>query len=108
MDIYEDAFPHGFDRIGCPEPRLLLCFDQSTEQTRKQRIVARLPLERNEPLRIRAVRVNGVQVSHRLTFRADDDWLDALTITVTNRTQKNIVYAAIDLQFPDNWDRTVE
>ena len=66
----------------------------------KFRVVARLPIERNEPVRIRAVRVKGVKVSRRQKFLAEDDWLHGLSVTIMNRTGKNIVFAAVDVQFP--------
>lgn len=66
----------------------------------RDRVVARLPVERNEPVRIRAVKIKGAKVSHRQKFSAEDDWLRGLSVTIMNRTNKNIVFAAIDVQFP--------
>ena len=64
------------------------------------RTVKRLPVERNEPVRIRAVKVKGLKVIHGQTFLADEEWLRGLTITITNRTTKTIVFASIDIRFP--------
>src|SRR5689334_13199703 len=66
----------------------------------KSRSVARLPIERNEPIRIRAVRVNAVRVAHRQEFLAEDDWLRRVSVTIMNRTNKNIIFAAANVQFP--------
>jgi len=67
------------------------------QQPIKHRTIARLPLERNEPVRIRAVKVKDIRVRHGQKFVADDDWLSGLTVTVKNRTDKTITFAAIDL-----------
>jgi hypothetical protein len=48
---------------------------RGAQQPMKHRTIARLPIERNEPVRIRAVKVRGVKVVHRQEFLADEDWL---------------------------------
>jgi hypothetical protein len=35
-------------------------------------------------------------------FRADNDWIQHMTISLINRTEKTISYASITLMFPDN------
>lgn len=72
---------------------------RGAQQLIKYRTIARLPIERNEPVRIRAVKVKGVKVIHRQKLVADDDWLSGLTVTIKNRTNKIITFAAIDIQF---------
>lgn len=71
-----------------------------SSQPFNHRSVGRLPTERNEPLRIRAVKVKGRSVRSKERFLSDDDWLNGLTITVKNRSEKEILYASIQLQFP--------
>ena len=66
------------------------------------RTVKRLPVERNEPVRIRAVKVKALKVVHGQTFLADEEWLRGLTITITNRTTKTIV---LRLLISDSRDR---
>jgi hypothetical protein len=73
---------------------------RGAQQNGKHRTIARLPIERNEPVRIRAVKFKGMKVRHRQKFLADDDWLSGLTVTIKNRTNKTITFAAIDIQFP--------
>ena len=69
-------------------------------KTPKNRVVARLAKEPNEPVRIRAVRVKNARVSHRQKFLAEDDWLHDFSVTIMNSTSKNIVFAQVDVQFP--------
>src|SRR5436305_15098386 len=73
---------------------------RGAQQPINHRTIARLPIERNEPVRIRVVRVKGEKVFHERTFVAEDDWLSWLTVTIKNRSDKAILSAAIDLQFP--------
>lgn len=73
---------------------------RGAQQLIKHRTIARLPIERNEPVRIRAVTFKGMKVRHRQKFVANDDWLSGLTVTIKNRSEKTITFAAIDLQFP--------
>ena len=73
---------------------------RGAQQPNKHRTIARLPIERDEPVRIRAVKVKGMKVFHRQKFLADDDWLRGLTVTIKNKTEKTITFAAIDIQFP--------
>lgn len=70
----------------------------------KERMVARLPVERNEPVRIRAVRIKGVKVSHRQRFPAEDDWLHGLSVTILNRTTRTSFLRLSMCSFRDRWD----
>ena len=67
---------------------LVLSFKSSGAQAFKQRVVARLSVEANEPVGIRAVRAGGLKLLNGRKFLAGDDWLRDLTITITNRTRK--------------------
>ncbi len=69
-------------------------------QQLNQRSIGRLRPERDEPLRIRAVRAKGRSVRRNEKFDADDDWLRELTIRVKNVSGKRILFASIDLLFP--------
>ena len=66
----------------------------------KERIIERLPVERNEPIAITDIKVDGQSVSLDKKFRAADDWLQSLVISIKNKSDKVILFASIDLQFP--------
>jgi uncharacterized membrane protein YgcG len=66
----------------------------------RKKIVARLPTERNEPLRIRTVRANGRRIISGRPYYSNDDWLNDLTVRIQNRSERTIMLAAIQLQFP--------
>lgn len=66
----------------------------------RERTIRRLPIERNEPIAIVKVKVKGKSVFRSRKFLSDDDWLNGLTITVKNRSGKEILFASIQLQFP--------
>lgn len=72
---------------------------QAVERALQSRALIRLPIERGEPVSIRAVRFNGTTVRSNRTFNAKDDWLGDVTVTLRNKSQKRIVFAAIQLQF---------
>lgn len=65
-----------------------------------QRSIGRLPIERNEPISIRAVRINGKKMRRNEKFIDKDDWLRSLTVEVKNKSQKGVLFASIQLQFP--------
>jgi hypothetical protein len=65
----------------------------------KQRSIGRLGIERNEPFRIRSVRIKNKPVQKNKKFDADEDWLGDLTIRVRNTSLKRVVFASIDLFF---------
>jgi len=67
--------------------------------TVSSRRVRRLPVERNEPLRLRRVTASGQRIYSNKWFNATDDWLADFTVTVANKSNKGIVYAAVQLQF---------
>ena len=66
----------------------------------RERTVRRLPVERNEPLAIRKVKVKGESAFSNRKFLSDEDWLIGLTIQIRNRSKQAILLAAIQLQFP--------
>jgi hypothetical protein len=73
---------------------------RGAQQNTKHRTIARLPIERNEPLTIRDIKVNGTSISFNHKFVADDDWMKSLVVTVKNASSKRILFASIDLFFP--------
>lgn len=83
---------------------VLLCLLGTTDvgskaSSLKQVSFSRLPREKNEPIRIRAVKVKGRKLRSNENFFSNGDWLDDLTITIENRTNKRILFASIDLIF---------
>lgn len=71
---------------------------QQTEQT--YRTVRRLPAEQNEPVAITAVTVKGKKIALNEKFLTGEDWLNGLTITLKNSSNKPILLTSVQLQFP--------
>lgn len=69
-------------------------------QQPRGRLIKQLPISGNHPLVITEMKVNGRPVSFGEKFDADDDWLKNLVISVENRSDKRILFASIQLQFP--------
>lgn len=78
---------------------LSMFYPASTAQNVKQRSIGRLPIDRNEPLRIKAVKTQGRPLRRNQKFDADGDWLKDLTVIIKNVTGKRILFASIDLFF---------
>lgn len=72
----------------------------SPAQQATERLIKRLPIEQNEPIAITDIRVNDRSVSFGKKFSADDEWMRSLTVSVKNKSDKLILFAAIRLQFP--------
>lgn len=72
----------------------------ASAQEPQVRTINRLPIEKKEPLSIVKVEVNGQPVSVIKGFVSDDDWLRSLVISVKNKSDKLILFASIQLQFP--------
>jgi hypothetical protein len=51
----------------------------STASSLKQVSFSRLPTEKNEPIRLRAVKVKGRKVRSNEKIASNGDWLDGLT-----------------------------
>lgn len=75
-------------------------FDLTVGQQSQERVIKRMPAEKNEPIEITDIKVNGQSISFDKKFTADDEWLRSLTISVKNKSDKLILYASIRLQFP--------
>ena len=75
------------------------CFYSAIAQQSNERLITRLPVEKNEPLEIRDIKVNGQSVSFNKKFFAGDDWMLTLTFTVKNRSDRRILFANLDLFF---------
>lgn len=55
---------------------------------------------RDEPLEISSLKVKGKAAKLGANFEEDDDWLDRLTVTVKNTSNKTTAYIQLDLEFP--------
>lgn len=71
---------------------------QQTQET--YRTLRRLPVEQNEPVTITMVAVQGQSIAANEKFLGSDDWLNGLTISLRNTSNKPIRFASIQLQFP--------
>jgi hypothetical protein len=62
-----------------------------------------MPVEKNEPLAITDVKVNGKSITFGRKFNANDDWLRTLVFSVKNTSDKRVLFASIELfiQQPD-------
>jgi hypothetical protein len=69
-------------------------------QQPKERLIRRLPIEQNEPIAITNIKVNDQSVSFDKKFTADDEWLRTLVVSIKNKSDKLILFASIQLQFP--------
>ena len=80
---------------------LIACITSSASgQEQRERLIRRLPVQKNEPLRLKQVSAGGQRNFSNKPFLANDDWLRSLVILVQNRTDKLIVFASIRLLFP--------
>ena len=75
------------------------CFFPAVSQEANERLIARMPAPKAEPLEITDIKVNGQSVSFDKKFLAGDDWLLTLTFGVKNKSDKRILFANIDLFF---------
>ena len=75
-------------------------FHPSLAQPSQERLIHRMPIEQNEPVEITEIKVNGQSVSFDKKFMADDDWLRTLVVSIKNKSDKLILFASIQLQFP--------
>ena len=66
----------------------------------RERIIQRLPTEKDEPIAITTVKVNDRSLVLGRKFTANDDWLSGLVISVKNISDKPILFASIRLVFP--------
>jgi len=55
---------------------------------------------RNEPIEISNLRVKGRVAKLDAVFEEDEDWLDGLTVTVKNISNKTVDYIELNLEFP--------
>lgn len=69
-------------------------------QELQERIIERLPAEQNEPIAITDIKVGGKSISLDKKFRATDEWLRSLVVSIKNKSDKRILFASIRLQFP--------
>lgn len=74
-------------------------YSGSRAQNLKQHSIGRLPIDKNEPLRIGAVKAHGQTLRKNQKFDGGTDWLKDLTVTVKNVSVKRVLFASIDLFF---------
>lgn len=79
---------------------LMACSFHSIAAQSQERVIKRLPVEQNEPIEITDIKVNGQSVSFDKKFVADDEWLRSFVVSIKNRSDKLILFASIQLQFP--------
>jgi hypothetical protein len=60
------------------------------------------------PAKIVKVMLNGTEVKLGVPFQAGDDWFNRLQVVIKNMSEKNIVFAAGQLRFPETGDRSAE
>lgn len=65
----------------------------------KQRVIKRVAW-RHEPVKLSKLKVKGKEVEPAKKFVEEDDWLNGLTITVKNTSDKTIVWIDLALNFP--------
>lgn len=88
-------------KLGAMVVALIVSTVAATAQVQtRERVIRRLPVEQNEPIGLTQVKVNGERVFAKKAFLADDQWLKGLVISVKNRSDKLILFASIQLQFP--------
>lgn len=75
------------------------CAFANAAQPPKERQIARLPIEKNEPLAITGMKVIGEPVAFGRPFIAEDDWIRTLVISVKNTSNKRILFLNFDLLF---------
>src|ERR1044071_2186814 len=74
--------------------------EASTQNRQQERVIRKLHSERNEPVDITKIKVKGLSIKLNEKLLSDDDWLNDLTITIKNKSDKAILFASIDLLFP--------
>lgn len=65
----------------------------------QERMLAKLS-NRNEPLRIKAIKGKKGAINVGKKFLDDDDWLKGLSFKVENISEKNIIHIELELDFP--------
>lgn len=68
-------------------------------QPSRERVIVRMPVEKNEPLTIVETKVSGQRITLGQKFSANDDWLGGLVFSVKNTSDKRVLFASIELFF---------
>jgi len=80
---------------------LIACiFYPSAAQQSQQRLISRFPIEKDAPIEITDIQVNGKSISFDQKFFADDDWVKGLAISLKNKSNRKIIFASFQLFFP--------
>jgi hypothetical protein len=69
-------------------------------QQGRERLLHRLPREKNEPVAITSIALKDKPISFDEKFVADDDWLRDIALSVGNRSSKLILLVSFRVQFP--------
>lgn len=72
-------------------------------QPSRERVIVRMPVEKNEPLTIVETKVSGQRITLGQKISANDDWLRGLVFSVKNTSDKRVLFASVELfiQQPD-------
>lgn len=95
--VYLDGSIWEWEELSDTAHTILHVFGASQEL--QDRVIKKISW-RNEPIKIIAIKANGVPIKLGETFSGDDEWLKDLTISVVNTSSKNIVFIEINLEFP--------
>jgi uncharacterized surface protein with fasciclin (FAS1) repeats len=102
--ILPDSGPHA---AGPPPPEVVPAAPATQQRTRDR--VVKLYSWPNEPVKIVAVKLRGgEQINPGIPFRAVDDWVRGLTLTVTNVSKKPVCFIHVELHLPRPDDATGE
>jgi hypothetical protein len=69
-------------------------------RAQKQTRVIKQKSWRDEPVKVTLLKVRGKSIKLDQDFEEDDDWLNGLTISVTNTSDKPITYLGFRIDFP--------
>ncbi len=78
---------------------LIFAFQTTAFSQSQQRVVDKLSWQ-SEPVKIQKIKANGINVETGKRFRAEKDWLNGLTVSVQNISNKAIARIEINLNFP--------
>ena len=69
-----------------------------------QKLIEQAANKRDQAVWVSKITVDGEEVHPGIPFQAGNDWLEKMSISLTNRTAKTIIYVCITLGFPETGD----
>jgi hypothetical protein len=69
-------------------------------QNKTERVLKRMSLGGDSPVEIVSIKAKGVAIVPNQKFTDSDDWLQDLTFTIKNISDKPIVFVSVYLSFP--------